>query len=116
AERIRESEVRVVGDLEALGGSAPTRTEVEDSTIPTDIAVRALTGMVLAGRQERERIERRAAKFERRATTAQARNERLTTERSELDRELQRERKRTLRGRVRNLPRNQRIDHAAEAH
>jgi|GEM_PF-388860 len=116
AERIRESEARVVGDLEALSGSAPTRTETDDETIPTDIAVRALTGTVLAGRQERERIEKRAGKFEQRATTAQTRNKKLTAERTELDRELQRERKRTLRSRVRKLPRTKRIEHAVETH
>src|SRR5699024_8223977 len=123
AERIRASGVRVVGNLDSLGAAAPARKEIDEEHVPTDIAVHAITGTVLAGQQEHHaaqrrlgKVEKRAAKFEQRANTAREKNQQLKNERAALKKQLKRERNRSLHSRVRALPRHQRIQHAATTH
>lgn len=120
AERIRASGARVIGNLDSLDEASPSREEVDGSTVPTDIAVRALTGAMLGGQQAQHRaakrirkVEERAEKFEKRAGAAKEKNQQLKAELKGVKKELTRERKRTMSDRVRALPPSRRPQQAA---
>lgn len=120
AERIRESGARVVGNLDSLGEASTSRAETDNTTVPVDIAVHALTGALLGGQRAQQRatkhvrkVEKRAEKSERRAEAARKKNRQLKAELKGARKDLTRERKRTVYDRVRALPASKRAQQAA---
>lgn len=119
AERIRQSGVRVVGDLDSLGTTLPARAYTEGETVPVDFSVRTLTGTVLAGQNAQHRAEKankRADEANRKLTATHEKNRKLHTDLETVKKKLHREQNRALYHRVRALTPADRIDKTAAAY
>ncbi|GAB3529902.1 hypothetical protein GCM10027402_34130 [Arthrobacter monumenti] len=133
AEEIRDSGVRIVGDLDQLSVAPPSADHVDSDTIPVDVGIRALTGVILAGantqRRAAKRSAQRNAKIKRlNQVTAKldktnwlleaerVKNKRLGTDLARVKQELSDEKKRTLYHRVRKLSPKERPDQTAAAY
>lgn len=133
ASQIRESGVRVIGDLDQLGVEPSPTGNVDSDSIPVDVGVRAVAGVILAGANTQRRAAKRTAqrnakvkrlevvtaklaKTHQRLKAEQAKSTRLEADLSRLKQELSDEKKRTLYHRVRKLPPRERPDQTAAAY
>ncbi|WP_155853241.1 hypothetical protein [Arthrobacter sp. H14] len=133
AAKIGDSGVRIVGDLDQLSAVPPPADHVDGDTIPADVAIRALTGVILAGANTRRRAEKRSAqrnakikrldevttkldKTNQRLDGERAKSKRVEADLTRVKQELSDEKKRTLYHRVRKLPPTERPDQTAAAY
>lgn len=133
ASQIRDSGVRVLGDLDQLWVEPSPAGNVGSDTIPADVGVRALTGVILAGadtqRRANQRKAQRDAKIKRleqvtakldvtrqRLEAERAKNKHLDADLTRVKQELSDEKKRTLYHQVRKLPPTKRPNQTAAAY
>ncbi|HET8795524.1 MAG TPA: hypothetical protein VFM62_04020 [Arthrobacter sp.] len=133
ADQIRDSGVRIVGDLGQLSAAPPPADPVDSDTIPADIAVRALTGVILAGANTQRRAAKRSAqrdakikrlddvtakldKTNQLLEAERAKSKRFEADLARVKQELSDEKTPTLYHRVRKLPPRERPDQTASAY